>query len=112
MGHEKALFEANEKMLKEGAALFFSLCKREDFNYPVWGLPQERSGRPSETEMWEKEDVWRMFCLREDYVNSEKSLLGSRTKKKLKEEEVQEIREDRERFSSIANCKGKYPFCF
>jgi len=109
MGHEKALFEAYEKMLKE-EQLSSSLFAREKISITECGdflrnpaeldllVDGEVRYRPSETEMWEKEDVWRMFCLREDYVNSERNLLGSRTKKKLKEEEVQEIREDRERF--------------
>lgn len=55
----------------------------------------------TESEKEELEDVWGIFCLLEDYEKNEKELMGSKKKKKLKEEEVKEMREDREKFRGL-----------
>lgn len=95
---EQVNFEAYERMLltEQGES---SLLKMGDFLAQPGGFGvDEGRYQGTESEREEKEDVWKLFCLIEDYRKAERGLVGSNKKKKLKEEEVKEMREDREKY--------------
>jgi len=97
---EEINFEAFEDMLKAEKEES-SLLKMGDFLAQPGGCGGVDEGSRylgAESEKEEKEDVWKLFCLIEDLRRGEKDLRGDIKKKLLKEEEVKEMREDREKF--------------
>ena len=95
---EEINFEAFEGMLKAEKEES-SLLKMGDFLEQPGGFGMDEGRyQGAEFEKEEKDDVWKLFCLIEDLRRAEKELLGSINKKKFKEEEVKEMRQNREKF--------------